>query len=83
MDDSLNELEQIYRRNYRRLTIGTFVVYAIAVGTAVAALINSPTAVSWISDAMQAEFVGSILPSEPRSADFPQPDKVFQTVKAY
>ena len=49
---SADELEQTYRRIYRRLVIGMFVVYAVVFGVAVTVLV-SDTAMSWWPDGLR------------------------------
>ena len=49
---SADELEQTYRRIYRRLTIGMFVVYAVVFGVAMTVLVSG-TAMSWCPDGAQ------------------------------
>jgi hypothetical protein len=39
---TVQDLEQAYRRIYRRLTVGMFVLYGVAVAIAVTVLLNGP-----------------------------------------
>jgi hypothetical protein len=58
---SVDELEQTYRRIYRRLTIGMFVAYAVVFGVAVTVL-ASGSATSWWPDRTQSAPLAAALP---------------------
>jgi uncharacterized membrane protein YesL len=79
---SLKELEQIYRRNYRRSIIGIFIVYGTALLTALLLLSGNPKVATWVSEAVQAEFASTNAPSTPEPARLARPVKPVRTVKA-
>ena len=51
---SADELEQTYRRIYRRLTIGIFVAYAVVFGVAVTVLVSG-AAMPWWPDSARPQ----------------------------
>jgi hypothetical protein len=65
MPISMKELDTTYRRIYRRLMTGIFIVCATSLLLALSLLIGSPKVAIWVSEAAQAEFVGANAPSVP------------------
>jgi hypothetical protein len=59
---SADQLEQTYRRIYRRLTIGMFVAYAVVVGIAITVL-ASGSAMSWWSEGAASAPQAAVLSS--------------------
>jgi hypothetical protein len=51
MTSSADELEQTYRRIYRRLTLGMFVAYAVVFGVAVTVLVSGSATSWWLEGA--------------------------------
>jgi hypothetical protein len=58
MPISMKELDATYRRIYRRLMTGIFIVCGTSLLLALSVAI-------WVSEAVQAEFVGANAPSVP------------------
>jgi hypothetical protein len=54
MMTSADELEQTYRRIYRRLTLGMFVAYAVVFGVAIAVLASGSATSWWLGGAQPA-----------------------------
>jgi len=79
MPISIKKSDQIYRRTYRRLVAGIFIVYGTVL---LAALIGSPKVASWVSEAAQAELVGANALSVPEPMRRAEPATPIQTVKA-
>jgi hypothetical protein len=64
-------------------TVGMTAVCWISLIVFVALMANSPTASTWISDGVQAEFAASTMTSDPAPVQTAQPAKTIQTVRAY
>jgi hypothetical protein len=62
-------------------TVGMTAVCWISLIVFVALMSNSPTALNWVSEGVQAEFAGSMAP-DPAPVQTAQPAKGFQTVRA-
>jgi hypothetical protein len=62
-------------------TAGIAAAFGVVMFAMVALTWSSPTVTSWISDAAQAEFVGTMAP-DPAPVQTAQPAKRFQTVRA-
>jgi hypothetical protein len=60
---------------------GSAAAFGVVMVALVALTWNSPAATSWVSDAAQAEFAGSMMP-EQAPVQTAQPAKAFQTVRA-
>jgi hypothetical protein len=63
-------------------TVGITAVCWISLILFVALMANSPTASTWVSDAVQAEFAASTMTSDAAPVQTAQPAKGFQTVRA-
>jgi hypothetical protein len=62
--------------------VGLFALPALIVIALVALAVMHPAASNWISDAVQAEFVGINLAPEAAPSQFAQPVREMRTVKA-
>jgi hypothetical protein len=62
-------------------TAGIAAAFGVIMFAMVAMTWSSPTVTSWISDAAQAEFVGTMAP-DPAPVQTARPAKRFQTVRA-
>jgi hypothetical protein len=82
MPMSSKELERIYRRTYRRLTIGISIIYAVALLAGLSVVFGNPRIAGWVSQSVQAEFVGPDVPSKPEPMRLAQPAKPMRTVKS-
>ena len=82
MHGSLNRSDEKRSRTDRRWSIGFFALPVLIVITLVALAVIKPAASTWISEAVQAEFVGvtspGVVPKE-----LAQPAMQIRTVKAY
>ncbi|CAN5375184.1 hypothetical protein BH11PSE4_BH11PSE4_31360 [soil metagenome] len=63
---SADQLEQTYRRIYRRLTIGMFVAYAIVFGVAVTVLASGSATSWWPGGARSAPPAAALPPAGSR-----------------
>jgi hypothetical protein len=80
MPISMKELDETYRRTYRRLVAGMFIVYGTVLLVALSVLIGGPKVASLAWQTAQAQLVGATTPPAPtRSAE---PAKPTRTVKA-
>jgi hypothetical protein len=82
MPMSIKELERIYRRTYRRLTIGIAIVYAVALLAGLTILVGNPRIAGRASQAVHAEFFGPDAPSMSKPMRLAQPAKPMRTVKS-
>jgi hypothetical protein len=82
MHGSLNRADQNRNRTGWNWNIGLFALPVIVVITLVALVIIKPVASVWISQAAQAEFVGSDAP-DVAPTKLAQPAMQIRTVKAY
>jgi len=82
MPTSLNELDQTYRRTYRRLITGVVIIYGAGLLLGVLLTLGHPKVATWIAQAAGAEFAGSLEPSVPEPVRVAQPAKPMRTVKA-
>jgi hypothetical protein len=81
MPRAFDRLDQQENRTQWKWTAGfaaTFVVLAL-----VALMSSSPTASTWISDAVQAEFVNSNMTPAQAPVQTAQPANSIRTVRAY
>ena len=82
MHGSLNRSDEKQSRTGRSWSIGFFALPVLMVITLVALAIIKPAASTWISEAVQAEFVGmsspGVVPKE-----LARPAMQIRTVKAY
>jgi hypothetical protein len=81
MPMSIEELERIYRRIYRRLTIGIAIVYAVALLAGLAVLVGNPSIAGRASQTVHAESVGRDVISMPKPMRSAPPAKPIRTVK--
>jgi hypothetical protein len=82
MPTSLKELDQTYRRTYRRLITGVVIIYGAGLLLGVLLTLGHPKVASWISQAAEAEFAGAVEPSAPEPVRVARPAKPMRTVKA-
>jgi hypothetical protein len=82
MHGSLNRSDEKRSRTERSWSIGFFALPALIVITLVALAVIKPAASTWISEAVQAEFVGMTSPGVVPK-DLAQPVMQIRTVKAY
>jgi hypothetical protein len=82
MPMSMKELDQTYRRTYRRLITGVFILYGTSLLMVFSLLVINPKVSSWISQAAQSTFVTASAPTAPTSLRLAQPARRMQTVKA-
>ena len=82
MPMSMKELDQTYRRTYRRLITGVFIVYGTSLLVVLSLLISNPKISTWISETVQSEFASANAPTAPASLRLAQPAKPIRTVKA-
>lgn len=69
------------RNIYRGWNIGFFALPALLAIALIALTIIHPTLSTWISEAVQAEFVNTNLVPEPAPVNIAQPGKEIQTIK--
>lgn len=82
MPASMKELDQVYRRTYRRLIIGVFILYGVSLLMVLSLLVSNPKVSTWIAEAVQSEFVGASAPPAPPPLRLAEPARPMQTVKA-
>ena len=82
MPRSIREMDETYRRTYRRLTVGILIIYGVVLLAAGVTLFGYPPAIAWVSEAVQAEFAGTDTPPAPDPADIAVPPQSIRTVKA-
>jgi fumarate reductase subunit C len=82
MHGFLNRSDEKRSRNDRSWSIGFFALPVLVVIALVALAIIKPAASTWISEAVQAEFVGMTSPSVVPK-ELAQPAMQMRTVKAY
>jgi hypothetical protein len=82
MHGSLNRSDEKRSRTDRSWSIGFFALPVLIVITLVALAIIKPVASTWISEAVQAEFVGMTSPGAVPK-ELAQPAMQIRTVKAY
>lgn len=71
MPMSNRELDQVYRRTYRRLITGVLIAYGTSLLIVLTLLISQPRIAAWVSEAAQAELAGTTPPA-------PQPTRLAQ-----
>ena len=81
MRKAFDGLHRQENRTQWKSTAGIAAALGIVVLALVALTWNSPAASTWVSDAAQAEFVGTMAP-DPAPVQTAQPAKRFQTVRA-
>jgi hypothetical protein len=82
MHGSLNRSDNKRSRTDRSWSIGFFALPALIAITLVALAVIKPSASTWISEAVQAEFVGMTSPGVVPK-ELAQPAMQIRTVKAY
>jgi hypothetical protein len=75
MPTSLKELDQTYRRTYRRLITGVIIIYGAGLLLGVLLTLGHPKVATWISQAAEAEFAGALELSAPKPVRVAQPAK--------
>ena len=70
-------------RASRNWTAGVLALFGIVVLALVGVVMNNPTTATWVSDAAQAEFVGTDMAPDTAPTQLAQPAKEIRTVKAY
>jgi hypothetical protein len=81
MPMSVKELDQLYRRTYRRLITGVLIAYGASLLVVLTLLISQPRIASWMSKAVQAELAGSGTPSAQQAARLTQPGRNVRTTR--
>jgi hypothetical protein len=82
MPMSMKELDLAYRRTYRRLITGIFIVYAALLLTVISVLIVNPKVATWVSEAVRAGLVGGYAPPAHEPMRLAQPGRPIRTVKS-
>lgn len=82
MPMSMKELDQTYRRTYRRLITGIFILYGTSLLMVLSLLVINPKVSAWASQAAQSTFVTASAPTPPAAMRLAQPATPMQTVKA-
>jgi hypothetical protein len=81
MPMSIKELDQTYRRTYRRLIAGVLIVYGTSLLIVLTLLISNPRVTNWLSDASQAELAGTLSSPAPQPTRVARPARSSQTVR--
>jgi hypothetical protein len=82
MPTSMKELDRTYRRTYRRIMTGVFVVYGVSLLMVLSLLVSNPKISTWISEAAHSEFVSTEAPAAPAPLRLAEPARPTQTAKA-
>jgi hypothetical protein len=80
MPMSNRELDQAYRRTYRRLITGVLMAYGTGLLVVLTLLISHPRIANWMSEAFQAE-LGTTVPPAQQTTRLAQPSKGVRTVR--
>jgi hypothetical protein len=83
MPRAFDRLDQQENRTQLKWTAGIAAALGAIMFGLVALISNSPTASNWVSDAVQAEFVGSNLPEQQAPVQIARPAGDIRTVRAY
>ncbi|WP_426441587.1 hypothetical protein [Bradyrhizobium genosp. P] len=89
MHGSFDKQPQDEQNNYQSFSIKLVALPVLVLIAVIGMVVGHPAAVKWISDAAQAEFVGSefagtdLAPDVPRPAQMAQPSNAIRTVTAY
>jgi hypothetical protein len=89
MHGSFDKEPQDEQVNYQSFSIKLAALPVLVIIALIGMLVSHPAAVKWISDAAQAEFVGSEFggndpaPDVARAAQMAQPSNETRTVRAY
>jgi hypothetical protein len=78
---SMTELDQTYRRTYRRLITGIFIMYGTSLLMVLSLLVINPKVSTWISQ-VQSIFVTASTPTAPAPLRLAQPARAMQAIKA-
>lgn len=87
MHGSFDKQQQDEQTNYQSFSIKLVALPVLVLVAVISLVVSHPSAVKWISDAAQAEFVGSdgvgtdLVPNIVRPAQIAQPSNAIQTVK--
>jgi hypothetical protein len=81
MQKAFDRLDRQEHLTQWKWTAGIAAAFGVVMFALVTLTWNSPTVTSWISDAAQAEFVGTMAP-DPAPVQTAQPAKGFRTVRA-
>jgi hypothetical protein len=82
MPRAFDRLDQQENRTQWKWTAGIAAALGVIMFGLVALMSNSPTASNWVSDAVQAEFVGTNMP-EQAPVQIARPAGDIRTVRAY
>jgi hypothetical protein len=80
---SIRELEQVYRRTYRRLITGILIAHGASLLLVLALAVGHPRVTTWMSKAVQAQLAGTAARSAPDPARLGQPGKEAGTIRVY
>ena len=83
MPRAFDRLDQQENRAQWKWTAGIATALGVIMFALVALMSNSPTASNWVSDAVQAEFVGSNMTPQQAPVQTAQPANPIRTVRAY
>ena len=89
MHGSFDKQPQDEQSNYQSFSIKLVALPVLVIIALIGMLVSHPVAVKWISDAAQAEFVGSdfggtdLMPDAARPAQMAQPSNGIRAVRAY
>jgi hypothetical protein len=89
MHGSFDKQPQDEQSNYQSFSIKLVALPVLVLIALIGMVVSHPAAVKWISDAAQAEFVGSEfggtdpVPDVARPAQMAQPSNEIRTVRAY
>lgn len=89
MQGSFDNRQQNPESNYKSFSIKLIALPVLVIVALIGMLVSHPAAVKWISDAAQAEFVGTDVvyagpvPNVGQPAPAAQPRNEIRTVKAY
>ncbi len=65
MPMSIKELEQAYRRTYRRLIAGILIAHGASLLIVLTLLVSHPRIATWMSKAVQTELAGTSASAQP------------------
>jgi hypothetical protein len=82
MPMTVKELDQAYRRTYRRLITGVLIIYAAGFLLVLTVLVCNPRIASWITEATQAEMAIMTPSPEPGPTRLAQPARSARTVRS-
>jgi sulfite exporter TauE/SafE len=82
MPISMKELDEAYRRTYRRLVAGIFVVYGTILLVVLSVLIGGPKVASSVWQTAQSQLMGANAVPAPEPVRRAEPAGPMRTVKA-